>query len=415
LISALALPTSLVGTFGAMLLLGYSLDNLSLLALTLAVGFVVDDAIVVQENIVRYLEQGHDRMQAALRGSREIGFTVVSMTVSLVAVFIPILFMGGIIGRLFSEFAVTLGLAVMLSGAVALTLTPMLAARYLQAPQQHGRLYHVFERTFDRLRDGYVVLLAGCVRHLLQTLLLAGLIMVVMGWLFGIVPKGFIPNEDAGMVMGNTEAPEGITFEELQQLQDRVAAIVLQQPGVAGVMSSAGQGRGGGGGNTGFLLINLQPRAERTDADTIIRQLRRATEQVQGIDVFFRNPPAISIGGYSRGSTYRYVLQGSDLDELSAATTTLVDALQQVPELVDVSSDMEMSNPQIDVDIRREHAATLGVSTRQIQTALYSAYGGRRISTIFGDTDDYPVILQLAPEFQADINALGALYIEGTG
>ncbi len=416
MISALALPTSLVGTFGAMYLLGYSLDNLSLLALTLAVGFVVDDAIVVQENIVRYMEQGYDRMQAALLGSREIGFTVVSMTVSLVAVFIPILFMGGIIGRLFSEFAVTLGLAVILSGVVALTLTPMLASRYLQTHEEHGRVYHAFEWVFDRARDSYVAALEVCVRHWPVTLLGSALVLLATAWLFVVVPKGFIPSEDTGMIIGSTQAPEGITFDELTTLQDRMAAIVQANPNVAGVMSSAGQGGGGrSGSNMGRLIINLKPRAERADADTVIQQLRRATSEVHGMDVFFQNPPAIRIGAHSSNSTYQYVLQGGDLQQLSGAATELMARLRQVPQLQDIDSDLEMDNPQIDVRIRRDRAAALGVTARQIQTALYSAYGGRQISTIFGSTDDFPVILQLAPQFQTDINALGAVYVEGTG
>jgi len=412
LISALALPTSLIGTLGAMYLLGYSLNNLSLLALTLAVGFVVDDAIVVQENIVRYLEQGHNRLQAALRGSREIGFTVVSMTVSLVAVFIPILFMGGLIGRLFTEFAVTLGLAVLLSGVVALTLTPMLASRYLSASHEHGRLYHAFEHVFDRMRDGYVAMLAVCVRHWQVTLVFAGLVLLATAWLFVVVPKGFIPSEDTGMIMGRTRAPEGVAFEELVALQDRIAAIVQANPNVAGVMSSAGQGRGGSsGGNVGMLLINLEPRATRADADTVIQQLRQATAEVSGMEVFFQNPAAINIGGRAGGSAYQYVLQGSNLDDLSTTATLLEERLKQAPQLQDVDSDLEINDPQIDVRILRARAATLGVSANQIESALYSAYGGRRISTIYGDTDDYSIILELAPEYQMNINALSALHV----
>lgn len=416
MISALALPTSLVGTFGAMYLLGYSLDNLSLMALTLAVGFVVDDAIVVQENIVRYMEQGYGRMQAALLGSREIGFTVVSMTISLVAVFIPILFMGGIIGRLFSEFAVTLGLAVILSGVVALTLTPMLASRYLSEDHHHGRVYLAFERAFDRIRDRYVAGLSVCVRYWPVTLLGAGLVLLATAWLFVVVPKGFIPSEDTGLIIGNTRAPEGVTFDELSAKQDRMAAIVGANPNVAGVMSSAGQGSGGStGSNIGRLIIRLKPRADRVDADTVIQQLRRATAKVYGMDVFFRNPPAIRIGAHSSNSTYQYVLQGSDLQELNTTSAALKTRLKQVPMLQDVNSDLELNNPQIDVRILRDRAASFGVSANQIQSALYSAYGGRQISTIFGATDDFAVILQLAPKFQTDINALGAVYVEGSG
>jgi len=412
-ISALSLPTALIGTLAVMYLLGYSLDTLSLMALTLSVGFVVDDAIVVQENIVRHLERGEDRMQAVLTGTREIGFTVVSMTLSLVAVFIPILFLGGIIGRLFSEFAVTMGVAVLLSAVVSLTLTPMLASRYLRPQAEHGRLYHWFERVFDRSLEVYTRGLHWSVEHYRSTLVVAGALLLGSVWLFMVVPKGFVPTEDTGLIIGNTRAPEGVTFTELRGLQDRVAEIVRANPNVAGVMSSAGQGFGGtSGSNIGRLIIHLKPTSERRDAaDQVIQELRRAVREVSGIRVFFRNPPAIRIGAFSSNSSFQYVLQGTDLDQLFAAGTDLERRLPSIPGVQDVNLDAELRNPQINVRIRRERASALGVSAGAIEQALYDSYGGRQISTIYGATDSYPVILQLAPRYQQDANALNALYV----
>ncbi len=412
-ISALSLPTALIGTLAVMYLLGYSLDTLSLMALTLSVGFVVDDAIVVQENIVRYMEQGYDRMKAALLGTAEIGFTVVSMTVSLVAVFIPILFLGGIIGRLFTEFAVTLGVAVLLSAVVSLTLTPMLASRYLHDRPHHGRIYTLFERLFERSLAGYTAGLRWSVAHYRTTLALATALFLASVWLFYVVPKGFIPSEDTGFVIGNTRAPEGVTFAELLAMQSRVARIVQANPNVKGVMSSAGQGFGGSSGsNIGRLVLHLKPASERRDdADQVIAQLRRAVAKVYGMQVFFQNPPAIRIGAFSSNSNYQYVLQGSDVEQLFSAGSALEQKLRGQPGLRDVNLDAELNNPQINVRIRRDRASALGVSANAIEQTLYDAYGGRQISTIYGASDSYQVILQLAPRYQQDMNALSALYV----
>lgn len=414
LISALALPSSILGTFAVMWLLGFSLDNLSLMALTLAVGFIVDDAIVVLENIVRYREQGLPRMQAALKGSREIGFTVISMTLSLVAVFIPIIFMGGILGRLFVEFALTVAVAILISGVVSLTLTPMLCSRFLSESQQHGRLYFIFERGFERARAGYALGLVWSVDHWRVMLLFTGAILLVTAYLFTILPKGFIPEEDTGQIVGNTRAPEGITFQELDQLQSRVAAIVQDNPNVASVMSSAGQGSGGDqGSNIGRLIIRLKSRDERAaDAKAVIQQLRRNVARVHEMQVFFQNPPAIRIGSMSSNSQYQYVLQGQDIDTLNRAAGALQARLKTLPGIQDVSSDLELNNPQIDVTIMRDQAAALGVNIEQIQSALYSAYGGRQISTIYKASDEYSVLLQLAPQYQQDLEALSALYVQ---
>lgn len=414
LISALALPSSILGTFAVMSLLGFSLNNLSLMALTLSVGFIVDDAIVVLENIVRYREQGLPRLQAALRGSREIGFTVISMTLSLVAVFIPILFMGGILGRLFAEFALTVAVAILISGVVSLTLTPMLCSRFLSESQQHGRLYFFLERGFERARAWYAPGLVWSVDHWRVMLLFTGVILLATAYLFSILPKGFIPKEDTGQIVGNTRAVEGITFQELDQLQSRIAAIVQDNPNVASVMSSAGQGGGGDpGSNIGRLIIRLKPREERAaDAEAIIQQLRRSVAPVHDMQVFFQNPPAIRIGSMSSNSQYQYVLQGPDIEALNRAAGALEARLKSLPGVRDVSSDLELNDPQIEVSILRDQAAALGVDIEQIQSALYSAYGGRQISTIYKASDEYSVLLQLAPQYQQDLAALSALYVE---
>ncbi|MEJ2644660.1 MAG: efflux RND transporter permease subunit, partial [Gammaproteobacteria bacterium] len=340
-------------------------------------------------------------------------FTVVSMTVSLVAVFIPILFLGGIIGRLFSEFAVTLGVAVLLSAVVSLTLTPMLASRYLHDQPHHGRVYELFERLFERSRAAYTVGLRWSVEHYRTTLVLATALFAASVWLFYVVPKGFIPSEDTGFIIGNTRAPEGVTFPELLAMQSKVAAIVQANPNVKGVMSSAGQGFGGTrGSNIGRLVLHLKPASERRDnADQVIAELRRAVSQVYGMQVFFQNPPAIRIGAFSSNSNYQYVLQGSDVEQLFRAGADLEQKLRGQPGLRDVNLDAELNNPQINVSIRRDRASALGVSANAIEQTLYDAYGGRQISTIYGASDSYQVILQLAPRYQQDMNALNALYV----
>ncbi len=415
LISALALPASIIGTFAIMKLVGFSLDNLSLMALTLAVGFVVDDAIVVLENIVRYREKGLGGMQAAIKGSGEIGFTVVSMTLSLVAVFIPVLFMGGLVGRLFNEFAMTVAIAILISGVVSLTLTPMLSSRFLgESEQQHGALYNFFERGFDSVRDAYVRSLTWSVDHWRSMLVFAAAILVLTFYFFAVVPKGFIPTEDTGQIVASTQAPEGVTFPQLLALQKKVTDIVRANPNIASAMSSAGQGNGGAaGGNRGRMFIRLKPMGERSaGADEIIQQLRHAVAPVHDMDVYFQNPPAIRIGGFSSHGDYEYVLQGPDVADLDHAAAAFLPRLEKVAGIQDVDSDLELNNPQISVRIRREAASALGVSAVQIQSALYSAYGGRQVSTIYGSVDEYPVIMELEPAFQKDINALQALTVQ---
>ncbi|MDE2195814.1 MAG: efflux RND transporter permease subunit [Gammaproteobacteria bacterium] len=415
LISALALPTSIIGTFAVMKLAGFSLDNLSLMALVLCVGFVVDDAIVVLENIVRYREKGESSLRAALIGSKEIGFTVVSMTLSLVAVFIPILLMGGILGRLFREFAITVAIAILISGLVSLTLTPMLCSRFIKDSKRHGRLYGTLEKAFERSRAWYGRTLTWSVDHWRSMLVVAGITLVLTFYFFAVVPKGFIPTEDTGLIIGSTQAPEGITFDELKGLQQRLARIVRQNPNVAAAISSAGQGSGGtAGGNIGRLIVMLKPMGERhASADQVIQQLRKAVAPVHDMQVYFQNPPAIQIGSIGGSGTYQYVLQGLDVDSLDKAAAQFLPKLEKVPGIQDVNSDLELNNPQINVNILRDTASTLGVTASQIQSTLYDAYGGNQISTIFGSTNEYYVIMQLAPRYQSDMAALNSLYVQG--
>jgi HAE1 family hydrophobic/amphiphilic exporter-1 len=417
LITALILPTSVIGTFGAMYLLGFSINNLSMMAIILAVGFVVDDAIVVLENITRHMEMGKDRMQAALDGSKEIFFTVLSMTVSLAAVFIPILFMEGLLGRLFREFAVTVGMAVLISGAVSLSMTPMLCSLLLKPAHQHGFVYQCFERAFDTARDFYGMSLRWTMRHRGLMLLGSIAVLALIGVIYKKVPQGFIPRQDTGVIFGNTRAPEGITFAELERRQKAVVEIVRKHPDVEAVQSSAGQGTGGvTGDNLGRIIIRLKPRIERKlGADQVIQELRRSfIGGAQGMRVFMNNPPSINIGGLIGNADYQMVVQGSDLKALYAEAQELEVKLREADFLREVSTSLELRNPEIQISILRDRAAALGVSPQQIETTLYNAYGGRQISTLYGETDQYFVLLELDPRFQKDINALRSLYVQSS-
>jgi HAE1 family hydrophobic/amphiphilic exporter-1 len=415
LIVAIVLPISLIGTFAAMHVMGYSLNNISLMALTLAVGFVVDDAIVVLENITRHMEMGKDRMTAAIEGTKEIGFTVISMTLSLVAVFLPILFMGGILGRLFTEFSVTIGLAVLISGAVSLSLTPMLCSRYLQTSHRHSRLFDGFEKLFAAAERGYRDSLHWSMQHRRLMMSLAGIILLLTAWLFVVVPKGFIPRQDTGQLFGTTRADdEGIAFEDLVAKQQQIADIVRRNPNVAAVLSSAGQAGGGvTGGNVGRLVIRLVPKSRRSlSADEVIQQLGKETGAVQGMKLFLQNPPAIRIGGRATNAEFQLVVTGSDTGVLYRAAGDLEHRLGNERMLQDVNSDLELRNPEIQIDIRRDRAAALGITPQQVQSTLYDAYGARRVTSIYGSSDQYPVLMQLDTQFQADIGALGALYVK---
>jgi hydrophobic/amphiphilic exporter-1 (mainly G- bacteria), HAE1 family len=417
LITALILPTSVIGTFAAMYLLGFSLNNLSMMAIILAVGFVVDDAIVVLENITRHMEMGKDRMRAALEGAKEIGFTVLSMTVSLTAVFIPILFMEGMLGRLFREFVVTVGVAVLISGVVSLSMTPMMCSLLLKPSHNHGRAYQFFEKLFDTARDFYGSTLRWTVRHRGLMLIVSVVFLVLTGVIYKMVPQGFIPRQDTGVFFGNTRAPEGVTFAELERRQAQVSAIVQKHPDVEAVTSTAGQGTGGVvGDNVGRIIVRLKSRDERKlGADQIIQELRRSfAGGAQGLQVFMNNPPSINIGGLIGNADYQMVVQGSDLRTLYGPAQELESRLRESSVFRDVSTNLELRNPEIQIEIQRDRAATLGVTPQQIEATLYNAYGGRNISTLYGATDQYNVLLELDPRFQRDINALRSLYVQSS-
>ncbi|MDS4027439.1 MAG: efflux RND transporter permease subunit [Candidatus Contendobacter sp.] len=414
LIPALALPISVIGTFAAMQVLGYSLDNLSLLALTLSVGFVVDDAIVMLENIVRHIEQGETPFQAAIIGSREIGFTILSMTLSLIAVFIPMLFMGGIVGRLLHEFAVTICTAILVSGLVSLTLTPMLCSRSLRhdGPQAHHGVLQAFERFFTALLAGYERTLRGAMAWPRSVLMVFGLTVIASGVLFVMVPKDFLPSGDTGQIIAFTEGAQDASFDAMVQHQRIVAAILAQDPLIGSFMSSVGAGGPRPTANTGTILIRPVPRQERNlSVDGIIQELRPKLSGIPGINVYLQNPPPVRIGGQTTAAQYQYTLQDTDLDELYQWTGVLLTRIRQVPGFVDVTSNLSNQSPALALTVNRDKLAVLGLTFGQVEDALQSAFSARQISTIYGDTNQYRVILELAPEFQADPATLARLYL----
>jgi HAE1 family hydrophobic/amphiphilic exporter-1 len=416
-IPSLALPMSIVGTFAVMYLLGYSLDNLSLMALTLSVGFVVDDAIVMLENIVRHMERGKDPRTASLEGSREIGFTILSMTLSLAAVFIPIFFMGGVVGRLLHEFAATIIAAILISGVVSLTLTPMLCSRFLRPPAsvRHGRLYAASERVFAAMLSAYDWSLRKVLGRPRTTILVSGVVLVVTGYLFVVIPKGFLPNEDTGMLFTFTEAAQGISFDSMKEHQQAMAAVVLADNNVESIMSSVGASGPNVAGNTGRIFIRLKPRAERPfSADEIIQRLRPKLAEIPGIRAFIQNLPPIRIGGQLTKSQYQLTLQSPDTGELYRMAPVLEEKLRGLPGLQDVTSDLQIANPQVNVEIDRDKARAMGISAEQIEDALFSSYGARQISTIFAPNNTYKVILELLPRFQTDPSALSRLYVRSS-
>jgi HAE1 family hydrophobic/amphiphilic exporter-1 len=417
IIPSLALPMSLIGTFTAMFALGYSVDNLSLMAMILAVGFVVDDAIVMLENIVRHMEQGEPVLQAALNGSKEIGFTILSMTISLVAVFIPVLFMGGILGRLLHEFAVVISVSILVSGVVSLTLTPMLASRFLRphGDERHGRVYMALERFFDRLRNAYEKSLHIVLRHRVLTLAVTLTLFFLTFVLFYIMPKGFLPTEDTGQIFAFTEAQQGISFEDMKKHQLEIADIVAQDPNVDAFMSAIGAAGPNAAGNAGRLFIRLKPRSERKlSADEIIQELRKKTAGVVGIRVFLQNLPPIRIGGTLTKSQYQYTLQSPDTDELYRTAPLLEAKLRAIPQLQDVNTDLQIKNPQVNLEIDRDKASALGVTAEQIETALSIAYSTPQVSTILAPTNQYQVIMELLPQYQTDPSSLTMLYVRSS-
>lgn len=412
-IPSLALPMSVVGTFAFMHLLGFSLDNLSLMALTLSVGFVVDDAIVMLENIVRHMEMGKNIRQAALDGSKEIGFTIVSMTFSLVAVFVPILFLGGILGRLFHEFAITIGTAILISGFVSLTLTPMLSSRFLRHQDNvtRGKMYATSERAFQKFLDAYKWGLHRSLDHKGLVMLFSAAVLAATFYLFTLIPKGFLPSEDTNRAIAFTRAIEGISFEAMVRHQETVNRIIQSNPDIKAFFSTAGS-RGFLASNQGILFMTFIPREERDlHVDQEIARLRGQLSGIPGLMVFIQNPPPIQIGGRLSQSLYQVTLQGSDTEELYSCATLMQEKMSALPGLIDVSSDLQVKNPQVQVHIDRDKAAALHVSPYQIENTLYTAYGSRQISTIFASNNTYQVILEVKPEFQRDPQALNLLYI----
>ena len=416
IIPSLALPFSVIGTFAVMYLCGYNLDNLSLMALILAIGFVVDDAIVMLENIVRHMEHGEPPLTAALNGSKEVGFTIVSMTLSLAAVFIPLLFLGGILGRLFREFAVTIVVAILISGLVSVTLTPMLSSRFLKehSRQKHGRLYLLTERFFEAMLRLYDVTLQWTLRHRPAVAVLAIVIFAGTGWLFVKIPKGFIPSEDTDQVLIITEAAQGAShFDVLDDMQ-RLATIARQDPNVMTFMASGGGSSTNvvGGPNFGRMFLHLKPRAERElSADELMNVFRPKLNALTGMRAFLQNPPTIRIGGTLTKSLYQFTLEGTNIDELFKASPIFEAEMAKLPGLMDVTSDLQIKNPQMNIAIRRDRASSLGITADQIENALYSAYGPRWISTIYATNNQYRVLLEVQPQYQADPHLMSLLYV----
>jgi hydrophobic/amphiphilic exporter-1 (mainly G- bacteria), HAE1 family len=422
IIPSLALPMSLVGTFAVMYLLDYSLDNLSLMALTLAVGFVVDDAIVVLENIVRHMEEGEPPYDAAVKGAQEIGFTIVSMTISLVAAFIPVLFMSGMIGRLLREFSVTICVAILVSGFISLSLTPMLCSRFLRPPatQKHGWLYNFTGRCLDAMTRGYELTLGWVMKHHVTTFIASLVVLYATIHMFGLVPKGFIPSEDTGQMLINTEGAEGVSTKQMMEYQQQLAAIVAKDPNVESFFSSIGIGGNSVTGNSGRIFVKLKDRSARTkSADEIIRDLRPKLSRIPGIRVSLQNPPVIRIGGRLSRSLYQYTLQSTDAPELFRSASIFETRLKALPDFRDVASDLQIRNPQLQVVVDRDKIATMGItaqgiSQRQVQEAFWNAYATRKVSTINTPNNQYDVILELGPQFQQDPSALSLLYIRST-
>ena len=417
IIPALALPMSIIGTFAVMYLFGYSLDNISLMALTLCVGFVVDDAIVMLENITRHIEQGKSVLQATLDGSKEIVFTIISMTISLAAVFIPVLFMGGILGRLLHEFAVTIMAAVLISGFVSLTLTPMMCSRILKPhreDQRHGRLYWAFERGFEAWRHAYDVSLCWTLAHKLAVLAAFLAIFAATVVLFWRAPKGFLPSEDSGQLFCFVEGPQDTSFEAMLDLQRQVADIIGKDPNVDAAMSFVGATGFSPSLNRGRITITLKPFKQRKPADQVVRELRPKLANILGAKVFLQNVPAIRIGGQLTQSPYQYVMRSANIEELYQWAPIIEQKLRSLPGLVEVSSDLQITRPEVTVEIEREKASALGVSAQSVEMALNNAYGARQVSTIYTATNQYWVILELAPRYQTDPSVLPLLYVRSS-
>ncbi|MGA7392039.1 MAG: efflux RND transporter permease subunit [Terrimicrobiaceae bacterium] len=406
-IAGVTVPLALAGTFAVMWLCGFSLDNISLMALTVAVGFLVDDAIVVIENIVRHIENGEKPHQAALDGARQIGFTVISITLSLVAVFIPILLMGGLIGRLFREFAVTLSASILVSAVVSLTLTPTLCGQFLRERPQASRNGSGIS---SKLQNGYALALRWVLRHRLFAQMLTALTLAATVWLYGATPKGFFPQQDTGLMFGTTEAAQDISFAEMARKQKQIVDFLLADPAIATVGSFLGSG-GGGSQNNGRMFIALKPSNQRPPVDAVIARLRAGTAQVPGISLFLQPVQDIRAGGRSAKALYQYTLRSVDLDELNTWAPRLVERLKKAPELADVNTDQQFQGLQANVVIDRDAAGRLGIQPEAIDSTLYSSFGQRQVSIMYGPQNQYRVVLEADPKFQDDPRALNKVFV----
>jgi hydrophobe/amphiphile efflux-1 (HAE1) family protein len=417
LIPGVTVPLSLVGTLAVMYVLNYSLDNLSLMALTIATGFVVDDAIVVVENITRHLEEGLPPFEAALQGAKEVGFTIISMSVSLIAVFIPMFLMSGLIGRLFREFAATVSIAILVSAVVSLTLTPMMSAQMLRNPRndRHGRLYMLAEGFFDAMLAVYDRGLRWVLRHRGMTLAATVATVILTGYLYVIIPKGFFPQQDTGYIVAVSEAAQDISFPAMRDRQAQLADIVRQDPAVDGVLSVVGTGAYNATVNNGLVIVNLKPREERdVSASQLIDRLRPKLASVEGIALFMQPSQDINVGGRLSRTQFQYTLQDANLDELNHWGPILQRALQNIPLLRDVATDHQIAGPTVSLAINRDAAARLGVSTQAIDDTLYDAFGQRKIAQFFSQLNSYWVVLEVDPTFQLDPNALDLIYVPAT-
>lgn len=412
----LALPMSIIGTFSVMYLMDFSLDNLSLMALTLCVGFVVDDAIVMLENIMRHLEMGKSRLQAALEGSKEIAFTILSMTISLAAVFIPVLFMGGVVGRLLHEFAVTIIAAILVSGFVSLSLTPLMCSRMLRSTHgvRHGRVYLALERMFDAMRDVYDRSLRAVLAFPRTCMVVFLAITLLTSWLFSNSPKGFLPSEDVGQLFAFTEAAQDISFDAMYELQQQAAAIIRSDPAVDATTAFMGVGGSSQSINLGRILIRLKDRHERPSADEVMQRLKPKLGAIPGLKIYLQNLPTIRLGGVLTKSQYQFTLQDADSSELYKWAPLIEEKIRGLPGFTDVTSDLQIKNPQIVLNIDRDKAAALGVTADQIENALYSAYGPKQVSNIFTPTNQYWVLLEVQPKYQLDPSALSLLYVRSS-
>ena len=417
IIPSLAIPGSIIATFAAMYQLNYSLDNLSLMALTLSVGFVVDNTIVMLENIVRHLEMGKSRMRAAYDGSQEVAFTILAMTLSLTAVFIPVLFMGGIVGRLLHEFAVTISVAILVSGFISISLTPMMCSLFLTNPhdQKHGRFYNATERMFEAWLRLYDRTLWMALRFRASTMVVSVVLLAATVYLFTLVPKGFLPSEDLGRFNINTEGAQGLGFEEMVRHQEQISDIISKDPNVSVFSSQVGFGGGSTGSNQGSMFIELKPRAERAlSVDQIIEKLRPQLSQVTGVRVSMVNQPPINISARQSRALYQFTLQDTDTDELYHWAPILEEKMKELPGLQDVNTDLLINNPQLSIDLNRDRISALGLTVNQVETTMFNAYGTRQISQIYAPNNQYQVLLGVAPEFQKDASALSELYVRSS-